>query len=195
MYCFSISFILIYKKCNLSLHFSRLLSTLQIIYAVINSLSLSLSLGPAVTLRWFPDTTGYYITTRRVQAGFTALSDWSIIVQYQTRDPVMWVRPPRRQINLVCLLIKDHSNLYIPCVFPVFALSDHKYSLWQFMWFVTIRPYILKTEFADLSSLKIFREIFAAGNLQLEKTKFGVFWQNFQIPCVLTKFPNSLCFP
>ena len=57
--------------------------------------------------------------------------------------------------------------------------------------------HIHKIDLADLSSFITNLEIFASkieisftlesGNLQLEQTKFPVFWQNFQIPCV---FPD-----
>ena len=57
--------------------------------------------------------------------------------------------------------------------------------------------YIHKTDLAGLSSFNKFLVIFAAiskyllplelGNLLPEQTKFPVFWQNFQIPCV---FPD-----
>ena len=54
--------------------------------------------------------------------------------------------------------------------------------------------YIHKNNLADLSRFlkkwKFLRQIskyfspLESGNLQLEQTKFHVFWQNFQIPCV-----------
>ena len=61
--------------------------------------------------------------------------------------------------------------------------------------------YIHKTDLADLSSFwekwKFSRQIsqyplpLASGNLEVEQTKFPVFWQIFQIPCV---FPDRELF-
>ena len=83
-----------------------------------------------------------------------------------------------------------HSN----CVFefPVFSLSDRKFSLCQFTWFVTITytklPYPEPPKKWKFSwQIPKYFLLLGSGNLQLEQTKFPVFWQKFQIPCV---FPD-----
>ena len=85
------------------------------------------------------------------------------------------------------------SPFQISCIFPVSSLSNSKFSLCQFTSFVTIKC-IKLTKQTYPASTKICN-FFAAnilplelGNLQLVQTKFPVFCQNFQIPCV---FPNS----
>ena len=63
-----------------------------------------------------------------------------------------------------------------PCVFPVrrqiFTYTKLTWQTYQFEIFQQILKYLLLLE---------------SGNLQREQTKFPVFWQNFQIPCV---FPD-----
>ena len=87
-------------------------------------------------------------------------------------------------------------HFQIPCVFPVFSLSDCKFPLCQSI-YVICDYYIHQTDLVDISSLKRIWEFsrkiskyllpLESGNLQLEQTKFPVFWQHFQIPCV---FPD-----
>ena len=80
------------------------------------------------------------------------------------------------------------NSLFFPC----FSLSNHKFSLRQFMYFVTI-TYTKLTPPAHPKNWKFSGQIskyllpLESGNLQLEQIKFPVFWQNFQIPCV---FPD-----
>ena len=82
-----------------------------------------------------------------------------------------------------------HSN----CIFKFYPTAIFPVPI-----HVICEYYIHKTDLADLSTLKKIFTSFAAktwnifypiqsGNLQLEQTKFPVFWQNFQIPCV---FPD-----
>ena len=84
-------------------------------------------------------------------------------------------------------------HFQIPCVFPVpiYVICDY---------------YILKTDWADFARFRFLflflRQILKyllpleSGNLQLEQTKFPVFWQNFQIPYVFFgHFPYFSCFP
>ena len=86
----------------------------------------------------------------------------------------------------------------IHCVFPV------QPQIFPVPTYVFCDYYIHKIDLADLSSfckkngtfvetIAIFFTFTAleSGNLQLEQTKFPVFWQNFQIPCAL---PNKYFF-
>ena len=78
----------------------------------------------------------------------------------------------------------------------MFSLSDRKFSLCQFTRFVTITYTKLTWQtnpvlifFKNFVSLQISKYLLPleSGNFQLEQTKFPMFWQNFQIPCV---FPD-----
>ena len=83
----------------------------------------------------------------------------------------------------------------------MYSLSNYKFSLCQFTSFVTITYTKLTKQTYPASkniwkfSLQILKYTLPleSGNLQLEQTKFPVFWQNFQIPYV---FPDrELCWP
>ena len=86
-----------------------------------------------------------------------------------------------------------HSN----CIFkfPVFSLSNHKFSLCQFTQFATIIDTKLTWQTYPASGKKVefsqqisqYHLPLGSGNLQLEQTQFPVFWQDFQIHCV---FPD-----
>ena len=82
-------------------------------------------------------------------------------------------------------------HFQISYVFPVFSLSDSKFSMCQFIYrFVTVT--YTKLTWQTYQAFKKnghFRDKFPkyllpleSGNLQLKKAKFPVFWQNFQIP-------------
>ena len=81
------------------------------------------------------------------------------------------------------------NSLCFPCFFPV------RRQIFPVPIYVICNYYIHKTDLADFSSFKkqfsqpISKYLLPleSGNLQLEQTKFPVFWQNFQIPCV---FPD-----
>ena len=72
-------------------------------------------------------------------------------------------------------------HFQIPCVFPVFSLSVGKFSLCQFMLFVTITYTKLIWQASNIFrrfSQEIWKYLspLESGNLQLEQTKFPVFW-------------------
>ena len=83
-------------------------------------------------------------------------------------------------------------HFQIPCVFPVYSVRRQFFPV---PIYVICYYFIHKTDLADLSVFKkkILWQILKyllpieSRNLQLEQTKFLVFWQNFQIPCV---FPD-----
>ena len=92
---------------------------------------------------------------------------------------------------VVCSGYPLKLHFQFPCVFPVLP------HIFPVPLYVICDYYIHKTDLADLSSFKQIWEFswqiskyllpLESGNLQLEQTKFPVFWQNFQIPCV---FPD-----
>ena len=84
------------------------------------------------------------------------------------------------------------NSLCFPCVFPI------QLQIFPVPIYVICDYYIHKTDLADLSNFTEFSHQISeyllplgSGNLQLEQTKFPVFWQIFQIPCV---FPDRESF-
>ena len=89
------------------------------------------------------------------------------------------------------------NSLCFPCVFPV------KPQIFPVSIYIICDDYLYNTDWQIYPASGKKMEIFAANitisftfreswNLQLEQTKFPVFWQNFQIPCV---FPDRDFFP
>ena len=95
------------------------------------------------------------------------------------------------------------QGTHLNCIFkyPVFSLSNRKFSV---PIYIICEYYIHRTDLADLSSFWKKMDFFVwqlsqyplrleSEHLQLELTNFPVFSLCLdKIPCVLTKFPNSL---
>ena len=78
----------------------------------------------------------------------------------------------------------------IPYVFPVFSLSDLKFSLFQFTSFVTTTSTKLTMQLQKNSGIFVANiELFFTFKIR-EFTTCAK-----QIPCVLPKLPNFPCFP
>ena len=112
---------------------------------------------------------------------------WLFLKAIFTLNIPLWNRTVKDRTEDV--FYQGHSN----CIFkfPVFSLSDRIFSLCHLTWFVTIT--YTKLTLQTCPALE-------SGNLQLEQTKFPVFGQNSQIPCVFTDrefcyFPLFSCFP
>ena len=102
----------------------------------------------------------------------------------------------REACNYVCATFRVptqivfSNSLCFPCVFPV------QPPIFPVPIYIICDYYTHKTELADLSSFWKKMEIFVANiaiSFTLRISEFTT-WAN-TIPCVLAKFPNSLCFP
>ena len=90
--------------------------------------------------------------------------------------------------------MNQHQGTHSNCIFkfPVFSLSDRKFSLWQFTWFVTITYTKLTWQtYPAPQKFESFRHKY--WNIFTFRIRAFTTWAN-QIPCVLAKFPNSFFF-